>query len=102
MNKSTKTVLLTGAGFSASKYPVKSHMAIVQLMKQGKISHLITSNNDGLHKMSGIPSEQLSELNGNTKSEYCNKCGHVYNRDFNVRKFTRDLQVLNMGRVCDK
>lgn len=63
MKSSTKTVLLTGNGITSSglpggtKYPVKSHMAIARLVKKGMISHVITSNIDGLHTMSGIPSE---------------------------------------------
>ena len=109
MTKSTKTVLLTGNGIiesgglpDGSKYPMKSHMAIVQLIRKDIISHVITSNTDGLQTMSVIPSERLTELNGNTNTACCNKCGQVYFRDFNVRNFTKDLEVLNTGRKCDK
>ena len=108
MEKSTKTVLLTGNGITSSsggdatKYPVKSHMAILQLVKKEIISHVITSNIDALHSMSGIPAEKLTELNGNTKSEFCEACGLVYLRDFNVRNLAADLEILNTGRHCDK
>ena len=69
-------------------------MAILQLIRKDVISHVITSNTDGLQTMSGIPSEKLTELNGNTNTEYCDKCYQVYFRDFNVRNFTKDLEVL--------
>lgn len=107
MQNSTKTILLTGSGIIAnfpvgSKYPVKNHMAIAKLIKQDIISHVITSNIDGHHAMSGIPSEKITELNGNTNTEFCNKCGQVYFRDFNVRNVAKDMEVLNTGRHCDK
>ena len=83
-------------------YPVKSHMAILRLVKKEIISHVITSNIDALHAMSGIPADKLTELNGNTKSEFCEVCKIVYLRDFNVRNFAADLEILNTGRHCDK
>lgn len=108
MRLSTKTILLTGEGISAKAlptgqlYPVKSHMAIAKLVKQEIISHVITSNIDGLHTMSGVPSEKLTELNGNTNTESCNTCGQEYFRDFNIRNLAKDLEILNTERHCDK
>ena len=69
---------------SIKAIPTQSHMALVALMTQGPkyLKHLISQNTDGLHRRSGIPVHQLSELHGNGTLEVCNKCSRGYIRDF--------------------
>ena len=47
--------------------PTKSHMALVGLMTNGPkyLKCLMSQNTDGLHRRSGIPVNQMSELHGN-------------------------------------
>jgi len=87
--------------------PTKSHMALVALMTQGPkyLKHLVSQNTDGLHRRSGIPVHQLSELHGNGTLEVCNKCSRGYIRDFrtvcasktNKKRSKHDKRT---GRMC--
>lgn len=52
----------------------------------GHLKHVITQNTDGLHRLSGIPREKLSELHGNSFHEKCEKCGARFERPFAVRR----------------
>jgi len=45
----------------------------------------VSQNVDGLHRRSGIPPSELSELHGNTNLETCKTCGRQYLRDFETR-----------------
>jgi mono-ADP-ribosyltransferase sirtuin 6 len=67
--------------------PTLAHEAVVWLVDQGIIQHVITQNCDGLHRLSGIQPDKLSELHGNIFIEYCEKCGREYERNFNVENF---------------
>eukprot|EP01012_Entosiphon_sulcatum_P007269 TRINITY_DN1364_c0_g1_i1.p1 TRINITY_DN1364_c0_g1~~TRINITY_DN1364_c0_g1_i1.p1 ORF type:complete len:527 (-),score=53.23 TRINITY_DN1364_c0_g1_i1:70-1602(-) len=64
--------------------PTKTHMAIVQLMETGLVKFLISQNIDGMHRKSGVPSQKLAELHGNTNVEVCMRCGKEYLRDYRV------------------
>jgi NAD-dependent SIR2 family protein deacetylase len=55
-------------------YPSKTHMALVELMEKSHLKYVISQNIDGLHRKSGIPPENISELHGNTNLEVCNQC----------------------------
>lgn len=55
--------------------PNKSHMAIVELQKIGKLKFLISQNVDNLHLKSGIRPELLAELHGNITRLRCESCG---------------------------
>ena len=80
--------------------PSSAHMAIVQLHKQGLVKFTVSQNVDGLHLRSGIPSNELAELHGNTNLEKCTTCGAKYLRDFDVRT-ARKVHDHQTGRFCD-
>lgn len=64
--------------------PTYTHEALKKLMEAGYLKHIISQNGDGLHGLSGIPDEDLSELHGNVFIEVCEKCERRYNRKFYV------------------
>ena len=78
----------------------KSHMALAELMNKGLLKHVISQNTDGLHRKSGIPSDKISELHGNTNLEVCKKCKKGYMRDFQVRIAIK-YNSHNTGRKCE-
>ena len=80
--------------------PSLSHMAIVQMHKEGMVKFTVSQNVDGLHLRSGIPGNELAELHGNTNLEKCTTCGAKYLRDFNVRT-ARWVHDHKTGRFCD-
>jgi NAD-dependent deacetylase len=55
--------------------PNAGHLAIADLVRRGKASHVITQNIDNLHQQSGVPAEQVIELHGNTRHAKCLDCG---------------------------
>jgi NAD-dependent deacetylase len=55
--------------------PNDGHIAVAYLAADGKVSHVITQNVDNLHQESGIPSERVIELHGNTRYAKCLDCG---------------------------
>ena len=65
--------------------PSPTHMAILQLHKEGMVKYTISQNIDGLHCRSGLKRTQLAELHGNTNLETCEKCKRQYLRDFETR-----------------
>ncbi|ELT93675.1 hypothetical protein CAPTEDRAFT_224786 [Capitella teleta] len=66
--------------------PTYTHEAILKLLQLGYIKHVISQNTDGLHRLSGIPRDKLSELHGNSFHEKCEKCQTRYERPFAVKK----------------
>jgi NAD-dependent deacetylase len=55
--------------------PNAGHNAVEELVRRGKVSHVITQNIDNLHQDSGVPEEQVIELHGNTRYAKCLDCG---------------------------
>ena len=59
--------------------PTFTHLAITALMQPSAgrahplVRHVITQNEDALHRRAGVPAEQLSELHGNAFVELCGK-----------------------------
>jgi NAD-dependent SIR2 family protein deacetylase len=78
--------------------PTPTHMALVQLEKEGVIKFVVSTNVDGLHRRSGLPADKLSELHGNSYLEICTKCGKEYLRSQTVGSGRRDHLT---GRRCD-
>eukprot|EP01063_Lacrimia_lanifica_P040488 TRINITY_DN918_c0_g2_i1.p1 TRINITY_DN918_c0_g2~~TRINITY_DN918_c0_g2_i1.p1 ORF type:complete len:702 (+),score=195.46 TRINITY_DN918_c0_g2_i1:129-2234(+) len=66
--------------------PTACHMALVKLMENGLLHHVISQNVDGLHRKSGVPAGKISELHGNTHLERCATCHREYLRDIDVTK----------------
>ena len=52
--------------------PNAGHLALAQLERDGRVSHVITQNVDGLHHRAG--SSRVSELHGSLKTVSCLKC----------------------------
>lgn len=75
-------------------------MALVELMNRDMLKHVISQNIDGLHRKSGIPKNQITEVHGNTNLELCKKCGKDYMRDFRVRTANKASEH-KTGRKCD-
>lgn len=64
--------------------PTYAHEGVAWMVEQGTVEHVVTQNCDGLHRLSGIPPQKLSELHGNIFIEYCRQCGTEYERPFDV------------------
>ncbi|MCP4722694.1 MAG: sigma factor regulator FecR, partial [Desulfobacteraceae bacterium] len=54
--------------------PNKGHLSIARLYEMGFLRAVITQNIDGLHQESGIPSDKVIELHGNTRRVRCMTC----------------------------
>lgn len=59
----------------ASVRPNAGHLAVADLVRRGRLAHVITQNIDNLHQDSGVPIEKLIELHGNTHYAKCLDCG---------------------------
>ena len=58
--------------------PNRGHRAVAKLVEQGKVSHVVTQNIDGLHQLSGVPAEKMIELHGNGTYAKCLSCSTRY------------------------
>lgn len=67
--------------------PTLTHMSFVELMRNGYLKFLVSQNCDGLHLKSGIPTDKIAELHGNSNCEACAKCGKVYYRQIRVKGY---------------
>ena len=54
--------------------PNDGHRCVAELVAQGRASHVITQNIDGLHQISGAPADLVIELHGNTREVRCLDC----------------------------
>ncbi len=70
--------------------PGRGHNAIAHLVRLGKVSHVVTQNIDNLHEDSGIPSEQVIELHGNTTYALCLTCNERHELGGIREVFERD------------
>jgi len=75
-------------------------MSIVRLLEAGYLKYLVSQNTDGLHIKSGVPTDKISELHGNTNVEACAGCGKVFYRSFKVRATQNKMKIT--GRRCPK
>eukprot|EP01065_Artemidia_motanka_P050424 TRINITY_DN8623_c0_g1_i1.p1 TRINITY_DN8623_c0_g1~~TRINITY_DN8623_c0_g1_i1.p1 ORF type:complete len:562 (+),score=213.65 TRINITY_DN8623_c0_g1_i1:69-1688(+) len=89
------------SGQMVSAVPTATHMALSTLVERGLAHHVISQNLDGLHRKSGIPGDNMSELHGNSNVEYCSKCRREYMRDFDVTQTSiEDRGGHETGRRC--
>jgi NAD-dependent SIR2 family protein deacetylase len=70
---------------STKAIPSVTHMALVELARRNLLHFVVSQNTDGLHLRSGLPSDMLAELHGNSNLEICQKCHTKYLRDFRTR-----------------
>ena len=75
-------------------------MALVELFEKNHLKYVVSQNVDGLHRKSGIPAANLSELHGNTNLEICEECGREYMRDTRVRN-AQKVKEHRTGRKCE-
>eukprot|EP00435_Cladocopium_sp_Y103_P041855 s1451_g11.t1 len=86
-------------GLDDSWQPSLAHMAIARLHSSGIIKFVATTNVDDLHGKSGLPTDSLAELHGNSFVEECEKCLKRYKRSFVTRSAT-GLFEHRTGRYC--
>ena len=63
--------------FAGAK-PNAGHRAVAELVRRGKVNHVITQNIDNLHQDSGVPAGSVIELHGNTTYATCLVCSTRY------------------------
>ena len=71
--------------------PNSGHIAISKLKKIGKVSKVITQNIDNLHQNSGISSDDVIELHGNTTYAKCLDCEMKYELELIKSLFEKKL-----------
>ena len=60
--------------------PNKTHLALVELERQGKLKAIITQNIDGLHQLAG--SKNVIEIHGSLHRSYCQGCGKKFDLEY--------------------
>jgi NAD-dependent SIR2 family protein deacetylase len=94
-NAASDAIISSDDAFESAR-PSFTHMALAALHHQGYIHHVASQNVDGLHQLSGLPRDAMSELHGNIFVERCQRCGAEY-------RSANDLQGMNCqftGRKC--
>jgi NAD-dependent SIR2 family protein deacetylase len=86
--------------------PTVAHRILTDLVKLGKVAHVVSTNIDGLHMRSGLSSQEISEIHGNAFLEVCQnpKCKREYLRDHavgNVSTEQSESQKHETGGRCD-
>ena len=65
-----------------SPRPGRGHRALARLAGEGRLTHVITQNIDGLHQASGLEAGQVIELHGNGTYAHCLSCGRRHELDW--------------------
>ncbi|MEZ5938876.1 MAG: Sir2 family NAD-dependent protein deacetylase [Hyphomonadaceae bacterium] len=83
------------AGWTGAS-PNVGHRAVADLIRQGRMSSVITQNVDNLHQDAGAPAEKVIELHGNASYAKCLECGERYEFDALQPRWEADDDL-----VCD-
>ncbi len=86
-------------GDMVSAEPNRGHMAVAHLVRQGKVTSVITQNIDGLHQASGIEEDRVIELHGNATYAACLDCGARHELAA-IREAFMDDETLPVCGVC--
>ena len=78
--------------------PNKGHLAVAELVNNGKVISVITQNVDGLHQLSGVPDEKVIELHGNATYAACLGCSRRYELDPIREAFFKDGTLPQCGQ----
>jgi NAD-dependent deacetylase len=76
-NESWRRRFAIGEAFGAAQ-PGRGHRALASLYRAGKIPAVVTQNIDNLHQASGIATDHVVELHGNTTYALCLDCTQRY------------------------
>jgi NAD-dependent deacetylase len=88
----------TGQRSMENAKPNKGHAAIAKLIRDGKVTSVITQNVDNLHYASGIPADQIIELHGNMTYATCLDCQTRYEMADLEQQFMRTGRVAPCAR----
>lgn len=78
--------------------PSLTHMALVALVRCGKVPFVTSQNVDGLHLRSGLAKSTFADLHGNCFAEHCVRCKRQYYRDFEIET----VGYKPTGRRCSR
>ncbi len=73
--------------------PNSGHIFFKNLYNQGKLVGLITQNIDGLHEKSGIPSDIIVNIHGNTLETICLSCGFLIDSNKVYIQYMKDNEI---------
>ena len=73
--------------------PNAGHRALARLVRNGKMTAIVTQNIDGLHQASGIPDDKVIELHGNATYAACLDCRRRYELDWVREIFAIDERL---------
>ena len=85
----------------AAATPTRGHRALAALYRAGKIPGLITQNIDNLHQASGIKTDDVVELHGNTTYARCIGCATRYELPWVKARFDDSGEAPNCT-ACDE
>ncbi|MEH7309083.1 NAD-dependent protein deacylase [Neobacillus drentensis] len=75
--------------------PNSGHEILAKWEREGKVSHIITQNIDGLHQKAG--SKNVIEFHGTMKTASCLHCDKSYKTEEMINRF----QTINEFYICD-
>ena len=73
--------------------PNRGHLFFRNLYDQGKLIGLITQNIDGLHEKSGIPSDIIVNIHGNSLETVCLSCGFLIDSNEVYKQYMKDNEI---------
>jgi NAD-dependent protein deacetylase/lipoamidase len=76
-----------------SATPNAGHRALARLVRDGKMTAIVTQNIDGLHQASGVPDDKVIELHGNATYAACLDCRRRYELDWVREIFAIDERL---------